>query len=68
MAHIVKEQTFERDEDNGGGVILQRCEYNSVSNMVTIDTDGHRLTLPTTEWRLLFNLINKSLEMKGQTL
>jgi len=68
MGQIIKEQTFERDEDNGGGEITQKCEYNSVSERVTVETDGQRLTLPTFEWRMLLDLINESLGMKGHSL
>ena len=68
MGQIIKEQTFERDEDNGGGEIIQKCEYNSVSEWITIETDEQRLSLPTFEWRMLVDLINKSLEMKGHSL
>lgn len=68
MAQIIKEQSFERDEDNGGGEIQQKCEYNSVSEWIKIETDGQTMSLPTFEWRMLMSLINKSLEMKGHSL
>lgn len=68
MVLIKKEQTFDRDEDNGGGLVHQKCEYNSVSEYITVETDGQRLSLPTFEWRMLFDLINKNLNMKGHSL
>lgn len=68
MGQIIKEQTFERDEDNCGGEITQKCEYNSVSQWITIETDGQRMSLPTFEWHMLVDLINKSLAMKGHSL
>jgi hypothetical protein len=68
MGQIIKEQTFERDEDNGGGEITQKCEYNSVSEWITIETDGQRMSLPTFEWRMLFSLVNESLEKKGHKI
>lgn len=68
MSQINKEQRFERDEDYGGGEILQKCKYDSVSEWITIDTDGQTLSLPTFEWRMLVDLINKSLGMKGGTI
>ena len=68
MGQIIKEQTFERDEDNGGGKITQKCEYNSVSEWITVETDGQKLALPTFEWRMLLDLINESLDMKGNPL
>jgi len=68
MGQIIKEQTFVRDEDNGGGEITQKCEYNSVSEWITIETDGQRISLPTFEWRMMIDLINKTLAMKGSSL
>ena len=68
MAQIINEQTFERDEDYGGGNILQKCEYNSVSEWITVETDGYRLSLPTFEWGMLVDLINKSLALKSHSL
>ena len=68
MGQIIKEQTFERDEDNGGGEITQKCEYNSISEWIIIETDGQRISLPTLEWRMMVDLINKSLAMKGHSL
>lgn len=68
MGQIIKEQVFERDEDDGGGEITQKCHYNSVSEWVTIETDGQQLSLPTFEWRMLVDLINTSLNMKGHSL
>jgi hypothetical protein len=68
MGQIIKEQTFERDEDNGGGEVIQKCEYNSISECITVETDEQRLSLPIFEWRMLVDLINKSLAMKGRSL
>lgn len=68
MGQIIKEQTFERDEDNGGGEIRQKCEYNSISEWITIETDGQIMSLPTFEWRMMVDLINKSLAIKGHSL
>ncbi len=67
MGQIIKEQTFERDED-GGVEITQKCEYNSISEWITIETDGQRISLPTFEWKMMFDLINKSLAFKGNSL
>ena len=66
--NIKSDQTFERDEDNGGGEIIQKCEYNHISEWITIETDGQRLSLPTFEWRMLVNLINESMSRKGHSL
>lgn len=68
MGKIIKEQNFERGEDVGGGEITQKCEYNSVSDWLIVETDGQRLSLPTFEWTLLVDLINKSLSVKGHSL
>lgn len=68
MGQIIKEQTFERDENNGGGEITQKCEYNSISEWITIETDRQRMSLPTFEWRMLVDLINKSLATKEHSL
>ena len=68
MGSVTKEQTFERAEDYGGGYIKQKVEYNSISEHITIETDGQKLSLPTFEWTMLFDLINKSLAMKGGSI
>jgi len=68
MSQIIKEQSFNRDEDFGGGEISQKCSYNSVSDWIIIETDGQKMSLPTDEWRLLVDLIKKSLSAKGHSL
>lgn len=68
MGQIIKEQTFNRDEDDGGGVIKQKCVYNSVSEWIIVETDSQRISLPTFEWRMLVDLINESLAIKGHSL
>lgn len=68
MGQIIKEQTFERDEDYGGGEITQKCHYNSISEWITIEANEQRLSLPTHEWKMLVDLINKSLAMKEYSL
>jgi hypothetical protein len=69
MGQIIEEQSFERDEDYGIDIkITQKCEYNSISEWIIVETDGQQLSLPTFEWRMLYNLINKCLEMKGHKL
>ena len=68
MAQIIKKQTFIRDEDFGGGKITQICEYNSTSEQIKIITDSNEICLPTSEWSLLFNLINETLKVKGHNL
>jgi hypothetical protein len=68
MGLITKEHSFERDEDNGGGKITQKCDYNSISEWIFVETDGQSLSLPTFEWKMLLDLINKSLALKGHSL
>lgn len=68
MAQINKEQKFEREEDNGGGIITQKCEYNSTSDWISIETNGQKLSLPILEWRMMISLIDECLKMKGDSL
>ena len=68
MAQIIKKQTFIRGEDFGGGEITQICEYNSTSEQIKIIIDSNEIYLPTSEWSLLFNLINETLKVKGHNL
>ena len=67
MAQINRQQTFERDEDFGG-YVTQKCEYNSVSDWIKVHTDGQELSLPKFEWSMLVDLINKTVGNKGLTL
>ena len=68
MAQINRQQTFERDEDFGGGYVTQKCEYNSVSDWIKVHTDGQELSLPKFEWSMLVDLINETVGNKGLTL
>lgn len=67
-SRIYKEQTFERDEDYGGGEVTQKCTYSSISETIIVETDGQKLSLPTFEWRMLVDLIRSALAVKGHTI
>lgn len=67
MGLITKEQSFERDEDFGGGQVNQKCMYNSISDIITIETDDQRLCLPINEWSLIIDLIRNCMAVKGHS-
>lgn len=76
MSTITKEFNYHRSEDYGGGNILATATYQSCADYINIsvtrEKDGiivqDTFGLPLEEWKYMFDLINESLEPKGQSI
>lgn len=65
MPQIIRQQTFERSTEWGGGEQTQICNYCPISKIVTVQVSDKTLSLPLDEWQLLVSLINTTLAVDG---
>lgn len=65
MGLIKVEHTFKDDDEID---VIQKVEYNSISNYITIEAKGQRINMQITEWEMLISLMNRALSYKGHSL